>query len=132
MNKRLCFALVVLAFIAGALILSGDDVSAVPACPNPKFIANHLCVDCSTLDNAAYFSKYRPFPPRRNTVFFGRPQFEVKTYMADRCGNIEGCKAALCTKTDAETYTCRWLGNNCFAEHSISSGHLHYQNIKCY
>ncbi len=107
--------------------------AAVPPCPHPNFIDNHLCTSCSTLDDAANFSKYRPRPSGRNTVFFGRPRFEVKSYMKDRCGNIDAVMVAVCTASglDPTEYICHWLGSRCIGEHSITNGHLFYRDIKC-
>ncbi len=110
--------------------------TAVPPCPHPNFIASHLCVHCNTLDDAADFTRYRSRPTGKNTIFFGRPAFEVKTYIADRCGNVEPVRAAACTltrgsMTTSGTYTCMWLGTHCVGEHSLSNGHLFYRDIRC-
>ncbi len=110
--------------------------SAVEPCPHPAFIDHHLCSYCHTLQDAATFSKYRTNPSGRNTVFFGHPQFEVKTYRADRCGNVDPVKVAVCTRTDFETsptgFACNWMGSTCYGEHSLTTGHLYYRDIKCF
>ena len=122
--------------IAVIYIIVYHSTSAVDPCPHPNFIANHLCVHCVSLDDAAHFSRYRPRRTMKNSVFFGQPAFETKSYLPDRCGNIDGTKVAICTATnpgmDVSEYNCRWLGMNCYGEHSITTGHLHYSNIKCY
>ncbi len=125
----------ILALVSALLFLLYFTTSwSVPPCPHPKFIANHLCVHCTDLDSAAEFSKYRPRPSYRNSVFLGRPAFEQKTYLPDRCGNVNGVRVATCTLKDAvkNSYACQWLGTNCFGEHSIASGHLFYNDIKCF
>ncbi len=107
------------------------------ACPHERFITHHLCADCDNLDAAANFCKYMPLPPIRNTVFFGNPRFEVKTYTSDRCGNIDGTKTAVCTMTSEEGVTglpvfeCTFLGQRCYAEHSTVTGHLFFDEIFC-
>ncbi len=103
-------------------------------CPHPNFLARHLCTHCNSLDDAADFSKYRPMPTGRNTVFLGHPRFEIKTYMKDRCGNVDAVRVAVCTRTGHTDvpYTCNWLGERCYGEHSLSSGHLFYNGIKCF
>ena len=70
----------------------------------------------------------------RNTVFFGSPKFELKTYIKDRCGNVDGVKVAVCTNhgTDDNMFNCNWMGVNCYAEHSTSTGHLYFRDIKCF
>ena len=108
---------------------------AVRPCPHPYFLDNHLCTYCYTLEDAADFTKYRPNPTGRNTVFFGRPTFEIKTYMDDRCGNVDSVKVAVCSMTNPKarnSYTCTWMGDRCYGEHSIANGHLFYRNIKCF
>ncbi len=125
---------ILLASIAVIFMLSLidiDPVKSIPPCPHPRFLARHLCSHCTTLDDAEDFSRYRPAPSGRNTVFFGTPRFEVKTYIADRCGNIDPAKVAVCTSRDRRSYSCTWLGQVCYGEHSIRSGHLFYNAIKC-
>ena len=134
--KRLhiLYFVLVLAFIA-VLYNFLYPVEAVPPCPHPNFVTNHLCSFCQTLEDAADFSKYRPRISRRNTVFFGSPTFEVKTYMKDRCGNIDGTRAAVCTYDysvkSGNPFKCTWLGSMCYGEHSLTTGHLFYNAIKC-
>ncbi len=131
-KKIFLFAILLL---LGLAIRNNWYASAVEPCPHPRFITNHLCTDCYTLTDAADFSKYRPRPTWTNTVFLGRPSFEVKTYKSDRCGNIDPVKVAVCSKTDpvaSNPYTCTWLGQRCLGEHAISSGHLYYGDIKCF
>ncbi len=106
--------------------------SSVEPCPHPYFIASHLCVHCKTLQDAADFSKTRPYEPMINTVFFGMPRFEKKTYMQNRCGNIDGVPVAICKRTNYPHFECHWQGQNCYGEHAISSGHLYYADIKCF
>ncbi len=128
-------ALVLLALLVLLLLAIHYDTwfaTAVQPCPHGRFISNHLCTYCTSLDDAADFSRYRPRPTWKNTVFFGRPSFEVKTYLRDRCGNIDPVQVAVCTKTDTSTtYSCTWMGQRCIGEHSISTGHLYYHDIKC-
>ena len=121
-----------IALIMGIFWYSSNSVAGVSPCPHPNFIANHLCAHCRTLDDAADFSKYRPYPTGRNSVFFGRPAFEEKTYLPDRCGNVDSVPAAVCTSSGPNKYTCTWLGKACYAEHSIRNGHLFYNAIKCF
>ncbi len=107
------------------------------SCPHERFLTRHLCEDCDSLDDAADFCKFMPNPPPRNTVFFAHPRFEVKTYKGDRCGNIDGTKAVVCTQTSdidcagLPKYTCALLGDRCFAEHSLATGHLFFAEIYC-
>ncbi len=125
--------LLLLAASFGIVLLMYTDVApAVDPCPHPNFLANHLCAHCTTLDDAGDFSKYRPHPSGKNTVFFGMPKFEQKSYLPDRCGNVDGVTVAVCTYKSPNVYNCRWLGTECYGEHSITNGHLFYQNIKCF
>ncbi len=107
------------------------------ACPHERFLARHLCEDCRTLEDAANFCKFGLSPTSRNTVFFGHPRYEVKTYKSDRCGNIDGVKTAICRLTTEKDVTglskfeCTFLGECCYAEHSTSSGHLFFHEIFC-
>ncbi len=109
-------------------------------CPHPTFIDRHICTTCHTLEDAADFSRYRQNPTYTNTVVFGYPSFEVKTYKEDRCGNVDFAKVAVCRIVgglddmyyNRPVYTCTWKGQTCFTEHSITSGHLFYGEIKCF
>ncbi len=127
---------VLLAFAVVLTILIFFPVKSVPPCPHHTFITNHLCSHCYTLQDAAVFTESRPKSTLRNTVFFGRPKFEVKTYLPNRCGNVDGAPAAICTmdftsSTEHPAYTCNWLGKSCYAEHSLTNGHLYYADVKC-
>ena len=121
----------------GVLHLTGEVEGISEPCPHPVFVERHICSYCKTLQDSADFSRYRPHPTFKNTVLFGHPPFEVKTYMKGRCGNVNAIPVAVCTTTVESTfnkpnYRCSWMGSRCFAEHSTSTGHLFYTEVKCF
>ncbi len=149
MHIKTILFLVCSALLASALFIIGgggnqdDDFLRVNVayercinCPHDRFLGRHLCEGCRNLDDAAEFSRYVSAPPHRNTVFFGHPKFEVKTYKDDRCGNIDGVPAAICTDKKISgsvlpKYSCIYKGQQCYAEHSMRNGHLFHNEIFC-
>ncbi len=120
-----------------------DDIKRCTSCPHHRFIEKHICPYCKTLADAAAFTQLMRRPTRRNTVFYGHPIFEVKTYKRDRCGNVSPTAVAICQETKSgndptfptvallPTYECHYLGKTCYAEHSMSTGHLFFDEIRC-
>ncbi len=117
---------------------SYDDRFNCAACPQMRFLERHLCSTCRTLEDAADFTRFLENPHHTNTIFFGEPPFEVKTYKKDRCGNTVGVPVATCstipynqTYKKLGNYFCRFEGKTCYGEHAISTGHLFFGEIRC-
>ncbi len=108
-----------------------DDLEKCTACPHEQFLERHVCPYCETLQDAATFSRLIRGYARRNTVLFGTPEFEVKTYLKNRCGNTTPVKIATCSLVDNIYYHCELLGFKCFCEHSTINGHIFFREIKC-
>ncbi len=109
-----------------------DRLEKCTSCPHPRFIERHICPYCDTLQEAATFTRLiRGTSIRKNTVIFGTPNFELKSYLKKRCGNIDAVPAAVCQKTEPGVFECEFIGQRCFCEHSTSNGHLYFHEIKC-
>ncbi len=131
-------ALAVVTFIVAGLLSLFFVGEADPCvtCPHERFLANHVCPTCTTTSDAADYMKYLDvdYPRHINTVFYGRPSFEARTYMPNRCGMKTAAPAASCKKVggskEPPVYICKSLGL-CVAEHSMETGHLFYNEMRC-
>ncbi len=112
------------------------DVDNCISCPHENFLSNHVCTTCTTTTDAADFSKYvnADNPRKVNTVFYGRPSFEPRTYISNRCGMTVAVPTASCKRMAGSSippkYTCTYLGE-CLAEHSTANGHLFHDEMRC-
>ncbi len=103
------------------------------SCPHERFITHHICPYCNTLEEAATFTRLiRGHNTMKNTVLLGSPNFELKTYRRNRCGNTNAVKIAICEfMHNSQEFQCKLLGNYCYCEHSTVNGHLFFKEIKC-
>ena len=105
-------------------------------CPHNRFIEKHLCVNCTTVEDALAYSEARVkfAPTGTNGVLFGTSDKQawdsvpIPNENYHLCQNKHGMNHYTC---NMKTKKCRLDGSNCYSWHHTRNGHLFYKETIC-
>jgi len=113
---------------------SGHSSGRMARCPNIDFMAKHMCMDCTTPEEAYEYALDREwaygYQVRINHVFSGFSDYEMVDLDLPvvKCTNIKGMIAYRCMMQEGY---CEKIGDECFSDHSLDTGHLFTNSIDC-
>jgi hypothetical protein len=106
-------------------------VHSESACPNPAFIAKHVCPACKNERDALNFSLPRRDNTGLNTVFVAAG-VTYTSFMGPEeqlCKNNQKVLTYHCNLNVPQPF-CKKIGI-CQGNHATSNGHLFYDNLSC-
>ena len=102
-------------------------------CPHPTFITRHLMTEGQGVFNAVDFTvNERPLGTYPlNSVFEGRPDFEMAEGNPDYCQNVQPVPLYWVRQEDEDNAYGVLRGEECWGIHSAQNGHLYFDTERC-
>ena len=102
-------------------------------CPHPNFVTRHLMTEGQGALSAVEFTvNERPLGTYPlNSVFEGRPDFEIAEGNPDYCQNVQPVPLYWVRQEDENTAFGVLRGEECWGIHSAQNGHLYFETERC-